>query len=633
MARVEGVLDHDQSIVGLMALDVAAGRRWPIFFDGQRYMGAIEPYVAALLVKLFGHSPSVVAMAPLLFFGLFVAAQYAVWRTWSSRATGHGAALVAVLGAPMLVLWSMVPRGGYVELLAWGVPVLGVYRSVTRSNRVGLSAGQQAGWGLLLALGYFVNPLSIIVYLTLAVDWTVGRHGADLRSQRKLQGTLIDGRLAPLIWCLVGLGTVLALAFFCHVDFRGNRLAPYVFCMGWLPARWGLPLGTAGIAMVLGGALLWSGAGLRACRLLLSHPGLALGALGDLFPFAAYNVLVLAGLLPLARSMPIWIRAPWDIGVNVRNGFSALGVLLGCDPNGPASVLVGQGVELPPVVWPGLVHLLSWLSPAVVGAVFALLGSVAWADREAWRRFWSLRGDLPTPGTVLALLGLAVTALLYLLQATSPNSSSIRYLVPAWIFLPGLVASALRLLPRGAYRMATVFLLAAWPLAQVNLWAELDRTAPMRPLVEALERRGVQGIIAETPVALIVANLSHGRVGALEYAPNWPRLGNRYLGRFAPAATVTCVVDTRLTWSPGEHPTTALRPNLGPRLHELAERYPGRVRVVSRVAQFEVWDVALPLREILLEEDGIPFSAGPDSANLSADLRTRHSSRGRVSHR
>ena len=97
VARIEGILDHDQSIVGLMALDIAAGRRFPIFFDGQRYMGAVEPYVAGLLVALFGHSPVVVALAPWLFFGLFVAGQYVLWRCWGDRLTGHLAALVSVL--------------------------------------------------------------------------------------------------------------------------------------------------------------------------------------------------------------------------------------------------------------------------------------------------------------------------------------------------------------------------------------------------------------------------------------------------------------------------------------------------------------------------------------------------------
>lgn len=29
LQRIEGILDHDQAVVGLMAQDIAAGRRWP----------------------------------------------------------------------------------------------------------------------------------------------------------------------------------------------------------------------------------------------------------------------------------------------------------------------------------------------------------------------------------------------------------------------------------------------------------------------------------------------------------------------------------------------------------------------------------------------------------------------------
>src|SRR4051812_14273080 len=126
VARIEGALDHDQSVVGLMALDIAEGRRWPIFFDGQRYMGAVEPYTAAAFVAAFGHSPGVVALAPLAFFGLFAAGQFALWRRWSDRPTGHLAALLTVVCAPMPAVWSIVPRGGYVEVLAWALPVLAV---------------------------------------------------------------------------------------------------------------------------------------------------------------------------------------------------------------------------------------------------------------------------------------------------------------------------------------------------------------------------------------------------------------------------------------------------------------------------------------------------------------------------
>src|SRR4051794_14470517 len=153
VARIEGVLDHDQAIVGLMALDIAAGRRLPIFFDGQRYMGAVEAYVAALWVVLFGHSPVVVAMAPWLFFGLSVAGQYALWRRWGDRITGHLAALFSVVCAPLLVLWGMVPRGGYIEVLAWAIPVLGIYRAWTRPGASTPLRRQQAAWGFLLAIG------------------------------------------------------------------------------------------------------------------------------------------------------------------------------------------------------------------------------------------------------------------------------------------------------------------------------------------------------------------------------------------------------------------------------------------------------------------------------------------------
>src|SRR4029077_19606172 len=114
---------------------------------------------------------------PLLGFGLFVAGQYAVWRHWRDRATGHLAAALTVLCAPMLSLWGIVPRGGYVEFLAWALPTFALYRGLARPGRPGMSALSQAAWGFLFALGYFLNPLSLTVYATVALDWVFGRHG------------------------------------------------------------------------------------------------------------------------------------------------------------------------------------------------------------------------------------------------------------------------------------------------------------------------------------------------------------------------------------------------------------------------------------------------------------------------
>jgi hypothetical protein len=215
-----------------------------------------------------------------------------------------------------------------------------------------------------------------------------------------------------------------------------------------------------------------------------------------------------------------------------------------------------------------------------------------------------------------------VTATLYLLQATSLNASSIRYLIPAWIVLPGLLAAALRDLPARRGCLAGACLLVPWGLAQVNLWADMDRPSPLRPLTRELERRGVTVVVAQTPVALMVANLSHGRVGTLEYLPSWPRLRDRYASRFRPEGPVTCVVDLDFPWPAEGGFGWSPRQDLGRDLRKLAARHPGRVRRACRVGHYEVWDVDLRLSDVL-GDDSPPLLSGPSSAKVAGVSPTR----------
>ncbi len=304
------MLDDDQAVVGLMALDIHHGQRWPIFFDGQRYMGAIEAYVAAGFECLFGTGPTVVALAPTLFFGLFVALQYAVWRSWAGRTTGHLAALIAAVGAPMPALWSVVPRGGYVAVLAWAVASLWAYRVMTRPGpdppRV-----WQAAWGFWLMFGYFVNPQSVVVYATLALDWSLGRHGRDLRHERHLAGGWVDRRGAGFVWLGLAAGTILALAVCGHVQPRwASGRIWYVFALDRLPPI----VGVVGVIVVLVGVGVWSGFLGRLVRLLAAHPWGALGGLAALgLPFL-YHLRVALGWAPRDPSLPMWIRAPGTSG-------------------------------------------------------------------------------------------------------------------------------------------------------------------------------------------------------------------------------------------------------------------------------------------------------------------------------
>src|SRR5947207_14471797 len=48
--------DSDQAVIGLMAKHLADGRAFPLFYYGQHYMLAVEPWLAAPFFKLFGAS-------------------------------------------------------------------------------------------------------------------------------------------------------------------------------------------------------------------------------------------------------------------------------------------------------------------------------------------------------------------------------------------------------------------------------------------------------------------------------------------------------------------------------------------------------------------------------------------------
>jgi hypothetical protein len=64
--------DADQAVVGLMAKHLADGRAFPLFYYGQHYMLAVEPWLAAPLFALFGASIAALKL-PLLGLNIAVA--------------------------------------------------------------------------------------------------------------------------------------------------------------------------------------------------------------------------------------------------------------------------------------------------------------------------------------------------------------------------------------------------------------------------------------------------------------------------------------------------------------------------------------------------------------------------------
>lgn len=117
----ESYFDSDQAIVGLMAKHLAEGRTVPLFFYGQEYMLAVEAWVAAPFIALFG--TSVAALRSALVF-LNVATGLLLWRLLV-RDAGLGAWSAAAASslfwiAPLATGSELVDaQGGNIEPFLW----------------------------------------------------------------------------------------------------------------------------------------------------------------------------------------------------------------------------------------------------------------------------------------------------------------------------------------------------------------------------------------------------------------------------------------------------------------------------------------------------------------------------------
>ena len=115
IAKGETLLHSDEAIVGLMAQDIAAGERFPIYFYGQRYMGALEAYVIAAVSPLFDDQIHALRFGPACFLALLTAVQYLMLTRWFGRRGGLIGAMVLLAASPMFTQWSISARGGYIE--------------------------------------------------------------------------------------------------------------------------------------------------------------------------------------------------------------------------------------------------------------------------------------------------------------------------------------------------------------------------------------------------------------------------------------------------------------------------------------------------------------------------------------
>jgi 4-amino-4-deoxy-L-arabinose transferase-like glycosyltransferase len=168
MRAADYVIDADEAIVGLMAQHIVAGSDLPTFYYGQHYMGSLEPLCAAALFALFGESPFVLQVAPLLFSLALVYILYQLGREVGGHVVGRVAALLCAFPPVALVVWSYKARGGFIELLVIGaLAILFTVRWLKKNPSelkyplvVWLLLG--LGWWVNNQILYFIAPIALV---------------------------------------------------------------------------------------------------------------------------------------------------------------------------------------------------------------------------------------------------------------------------------------------------------------------------------------------------------------------------------------------------------------------------------------------------------------------------------------
>jgi hypothetical protein len=153
---------------------------------------------------------------------------------------------------------------------------------------------------------------------------------------------------------------------------------------------------------------------------------------------------------------------------------------------------------------------------------------------------------------------------------------------------------------------ALAVLLGTWLVGQANLAAEMSGPNVERELARRLEAEGVRAIVANGALLQVVADLSHGRVGGLEYRSRWPRIRVRYADRFRPEGPVVCVIDLDRRDDPADDEP-------GRRIFGFVSKDPGRAHLVAEVSHYRIWRLDTTLAEFL-EEPGSHLPGRPPSA-------------------
>ncbi len=603
IVRGETLLHSDEAIVGLMAQDIAVGERFPIYFYGQRYMGALEAYVIAALGPLFENPIYALRLGPALFFAAMVSVQFIMLTRWFGRAGGIVGATALVAAAPMFVQWSISARGGYVEIMLWGAVLVWAYsewfapggesrmKNVECRMKNG-SGARFAAWmrrnskfifGAIIGSGMWINPSIVLFIAPIVVHALLNRplamawDSADVGPRLAAITRWTRRAMLPIVVCAV----VLILNCTWAVWVADHKIHSELL-LGFVPKPAALMiLGSAGAI-----ALLYLSRRTtliqQARAMATENAALILGILIGASPAVLYVVQSTLGLRAMDPSLPLGFRPIWLAGDTLLYLILGVPLLFGPDPRGFLQ-LVGVGRDTVTLPLGGAANALvtagGWV---VVGGLLAAGVVLLWSYRDSLSRLLRLQ-PANHPPALLLVIGVGTTLGLYVLGGCTLDFTTIRYLVPLWVLLPGILAAAFvsRRFPRIG-KVAPICACAAWAIGQLAMHSQLGAPHPLRGVADALVQRGIDRAVAEPLDAHLLSYLTRQECRTIEFESFWPRMPH-FFPLVRPEEPMDYVVQTQeidRVWDwirggwPGEPPPETSR-FLWPRLRYALNTNPG----------------------------------------------------------
>lgn len=571
--RGETLLHSDEAIVGLMAQDIAEGRSLPIFFYGQRYMGALEAYVIAAISYVVTDPITALRLGPALFFAALVALQFLMLTRWFGRTGGIAGAAALLASSPMFAQWSISARGGYIEILLWGSALLWAYSEwfLTGAPRPNRASLRRFAFGVIVGSGLWINPSIVLFVVPIALHYLLN-HPLNVALATVNQSPMSAPRRwiaralnRPFSLPLFALAAVVTLNCVWYVYVDGSRVRSEIL-LGLLPR--GLAIG----AILLVGAA-FAGYAHRRFNLIqharkLANPAapLMLGMLIGAAPALLYVMEAALGMCEMDPSLPLGIRPIWKLQSTLDYFLHGVPLLFGADARPFLDlVTIGRiGVFKPlDIMTAGVLAAANWL---VLGAAITGVMILWLSHRQEIGRFMRLRAGLYSPA-ILLVIGAAVTIALYLLSGAAHDFNTIRYLIPLWAFVPGLLAAIAvnKQFKLGAIASFTS-LIAGWAFGQFAMYQQLGNPHPLRVVADELVARKVDPAVAEIFDAHLLSYMTGQKCRVAEFDPFWSRLShyqdaiasNGPVAYVVPAAAATFGHDTWI--HPGPPPPELSHP-------------------------------------------------------------------------